>query len=71
MDGSYVGAAVSSVMNMCRVLQDQMKRIEQRLVVVEKKEDKLFDTLKEIGNLMEKLKKDFFSIKCSPFEVCK
>lgn len=38
---------------------------------MKKKEDKLFDALKEIGDLVKKLKKDSFSIKGSPYEVCK
>ena len=47
-----------------------MTRIEQRLVGVEKKQEKLSDTLKEISDLVKTLKKDSFSIKGSNYEVC-
>ena len=63
-------AAVSSILRMSRGFQDQMNRIDQRLLGLEKKQDKLSDTLKEINDLVKKIKKDSFCIKGSPYEVC-
>ena len=54
----------------CRGIQEQIRRMEQRLVTGEKKQDKVSDTLKEIVELLKRLKKDSFSIKGSAYEVC-
>ena len=55
---------------MYKITVDQTKRIEERLRMVEQKQDELSDTQKEIIHLVNKVKKDFFSNKGSPYEVC-
>ena len=47
---------------------DQTKKIEERLRRVEQKQDELSDTQKEIIHLVNKVKKDSFSIKGSPMK---
>ena len=70
VDGSDdIRSTVNSILSMCKGHRDQMNRIEQRILGLEKKQDKLSDTLKEITDLIKKLKKDSFSIKGSPYEV--
>ena len=70
VDSCDIRAAVSSILRMSRGFQDQMNKIDQRLLGLEKKQDKLSDTLKEINDLVKKIKKDSFCIKGSPYEVC-
>ena len=55
---------------MYKITVDQTKRIEERLRMVEQKQDELSDPQKEIIYLVNKVKKDSFSIKGSPYEVC-
>ena len=54
---------------MYKITVDQTKRIEERLRMVEQKQDELSDTQKEIIHLVNKVKRDSFSIKGSPYEV--
>ena len=54
----------------CRGIQEHVKRVEQRVVAMEKKQDKMSDTLKDILDLLKKLRKESFSIKGSSYEVC-
>ena len=70
VDGGDISATVTSILSLSRGFRDQMTRNEQRLVGVEKKQEKLSDTLKEISDLVKTLKKDSFSIKGSNYEVC-
>lgn len=46
-----------------------LRGLEQRLLCLEKKQDKNADTLRDIHELVRKFKESF-SIKGSPFEVC-
>ena len=46
-----------------KIIVDQTKRIEERLRKVEQKQDELSDTQKEIIHLVNKVKKDSFSMK--------
>ena len=62
--------AISSVKSICRGIQDQIKKVDHRMLVMEKKQDMLTDALKAIKDLLNKIKKDSSSIKGSPFEVC-
>ena len=55
---------------MYKITVDQTKRIEERLRMVEQKQAELSDTQKEIIHLVNKVKKDSFSIKASLYEVC-
>lgn len=70
VESAEAGGASGSFYVLCRSMQEQMKRVEQRLVMVEKKQDKLSDTLKDILGLVKQFKKESFSIKGSPYEVC-
>ena len=62
--------AICSVNSICRGIQDQIKKVDHRMLVIEKKQDMLADALNDIKDLLNKIKKDSFSIKGSPFEVC-
>ena len=61
--------AISSMNSICRGIQNQIKKVDHRMLVMEKKQDMLADALKDIKDLLNKIKKDSFSIKGSPFEV--
>ena len=68
-DSGDINAAVASIQNFSKKFQNQMNRMEQRLVGVEKKQDGLSQALKDISDLIKALKKDSFGIKGSPYEV--
>ena len=70
VDSGETGSAIGSVRVYCRGIQEHVKRVEQRVVAMEKKQDKMSDTLKDILDLLKKLRKESFSIKGSSYEVC-
>lgn len=49
---------------------DQHKRVEQRLAAIERKQDKMSEMMKDVFDLLKKLRKESFSIKGSAYEVC-
>ena len=57
--------AISSVNSICRGIQDQIKKVDHRMLVMEKKQDVHADALKDIKDVLNKIKKDLFSIKLS------
>ena len=64
------GEIGSAIREYFRALQDQGKRVEQRLILVGEKQDKINNTMKDIFDLLKKLRKESFSIKGSVYEVC-
>ena len=49
--------AISSVNSICRGIQDHIKKVDHRMLVMEKKQDMLADALKDIKDLLNKIKR--------------
>ena len=62
VDSGETGSAIGSVRVYCRGIQEHVKRVEQRVVAMEKKQDKMSDTLKDF-------EEESFSIKGSSYDV--
>ena len=58
VDSSDVNASVRAILSLCRGFCQQMTKTEQKLIGLERKPDKVIDTLKEINDLVKKLKKE-------------
>ena len=68
-DGSSGGSG--SLLGICRSIQEQLRSVARRMVVVEQQQKQLSNAVKEIATLMKQQEKASFSIKDSPLEVLK
>ncbi len=63
------GEALTFIMNTCKQIQEQVRKVERRLSGLEQQQTKLSDTLKELHTITAKQLKDSFSVKGSTLEV--
>ena len=67
LEGGELSGAIGGYV---RGLVDQQKRVELRLAAMKKKQDKTSEMIKDVLDLLKKLRKESFSIKGSAYEVC-